>query len=81
MPSAPDTQWRIIKDSPEDPDPSPEGGRPRVEARACLEGILWMLRNGARWQDLPVSIYPLRPDGGDTKHGPKLGYRPKHEVV
>jgi transposase len=48
-----DTQWRIIKDLFEDPDPSTEGGRPRVDARACLEGILWMLKNGARWQDLP----------------------------
>jgi hypothetical protein len=35
-----DTQWRIIKDLFEDPDPSLEGGRPRVDARACLEGIL-----------------------------------------
>ena len=32
---------------------SPKGGRPRVESRACLEGILWVLRTGARWADLP----------------------------
>jgi transposase len=29
------------------------GGRPWVDDRACLEGILWILRTGARWRDLP----------------------------
>ena len=29
------------------------GGRPRAADRTVLEGILWMLRNGVRWQDLP----------------------------
>ena len=28
-------------------------GRPWADNRACLEGILWVLRTGARWQDLP----------------------------
>jgi len=30
-----------------------KGGRPPADDRACLEGILWVLRSGARWQDLP----------------------------
>ena len=29
------------------------GGRPWIENRRVLEGILWILRSGARWQDLP----------------------------
>lgn len=29
------------------------GGRPWIEDRACLEGVLWVLRTGARWRDLP----------------------------
>jgi transposase len=33
------------------------GGRPWAENRAVLEGILWILRTGARWKDLP-SEYP-----------------------
>jgi hypothetical protein len=33
------------------------GGRPRADDRGCLEGILWVLRTGARWGDLP-SRYP-----------------------
>lgn len=48
-----DVQWNLIKDLFEDPEPSPQGGRPRVSARACLEGVLWVLKSGARWQDLP----------------------------
>ena len=48
-----DSQWNIIADLFEPPDPSPLGGRPRVDSRACLEGILWVLKTGARWQDLP----------------------------
>ena len=32
---------------------NPRGGRPRASDRSVLEGILWMLRSGARWQDLP----------------------------
>jgi len=48
-----DSQWNLIKDLFEDDDPSPLGGRPRVDARACLEGILWILKTGAPWKYLP----------------------------
>ena len=47
-----DLQWKVIQDLFADPDPSPSGGRPRVAPRACLEGILWVLKNGGRWQAL-----------------------------
>ena len=36
--------------------PSPKGGRPRASDRDCLEGILWLARTGARWQDIPVDL-------------------------
>jgi transposase len=29
------------------------GGGPRADDRRTLEGILWVLRSGARWKDLP----------------------------
>ena len=36
--------------------PAPNGGRPRVPDRACLEGILYVLREGIRWQSLPTAL-------------------------
>jgi transposase len=51
-----DEQWeRLAPYFPEHP-PSPQGGRPRVPDRECLEGILWLIRSGARWQDIPVDL-------------------------
>ena len=35
-------------------------GRPAADDRACFEGILWVLRVGARWRDLPPQ-YPSGP--------------------
>lgn len=32
---------------------SSRGGRPAADDRRCFEGILWVLRTGARWKDLP----------------------------
>ena len=32
---------------------NPKGGRPRADDRLVFEGILWVLKTGARWQDLP----------------------------
>jgi transposase len=51
-----DSQWqRIAPHLPIHP-PSPKGGRPREPDRECLEGLLWLLRSGARWQDIPVDL-------------------------
>ena len=51
-----DEHWqRIAPHLPAHP-PSPKGGRPRSDDRACLEGILWLLRTGVRWQDIPVDL-------------------------
>ena len=48
-----DKQWFRIADLfPWEP-PSRKGGRPKAHPRDCLEGILWVLRTGARWKDLP----------------------------
>jgi len=51
-----DEHWaRIAALFPEHP-PSPKGGRPRIPDRDCLEGILWLVRTGCRWQDIPVDL-------------------------
>lgn len=52
-PELSDEQWSLISDLSKDPAPDPRGGRPRADARRCVEGILWILRTGARWKDLP----------------------------
>ena len=36
--------------------PSPKGGRPRVGHRAALTGILFVLKTGIPWQDLPTEM-------------------------
>ena len=51
-----DEQWGQIHDLFPTPKPGPKGGRPRADSRACFEGILWVLRSGARWKDLPKSF-------------------------
>lgn len=52
-----DAQWAHIAPLVPKPKRTPLGGRPRADARACFEGILWVLRTGARWRDLPAQ-YP-----------------------
>jgi transposase len=49
-----DEQWLLIADLFVDEPPSEKGGRPRRTSRECVEGILWVLRRGARWRDLPA---------------------------
>lgn len=52
-PALTDQQWSLISDLFPDRPVGPHGGRPRISNRACIEGILWVLRSGARWKDLP----------------------------
>jgi transposase len=57
QPELTDKQWAKIEPLLPPPPAHPRGGRPRCDNRAVLEGILWMLRTGARWKDLPLE-YP-----------------------
>jgi len=52
-----DEQWSKIEPLLPKRKPSANGGRKRIDDRRCFEGILWVLRSGARWKDLP-SQYP-----------------------
>lgn len=46
-------QWQVIRVHLPQPQVSPRGGRPRLDARRRLEGILWILWTGAPWSELP----------------------------
>lgn len=46
-----DAQWKRIKNlSPAEK----KVGRPPLNPRKAFDGILWILRSGARWRDLPT---------------------------
>ena len=52
----PDALWdRVEPLIPPEP-PKPRGGRPRIGARACLVGILFVLKTGIAWADLPAEL-------------------------
>jgi transposase len=40
--------------------PNKPRGVPRVDDRRVLNGILWILRSGAPWRDLPETFGPFR---------------------
>ena len=48
-----DEQWSKIEPLIPKSLPGPKGGRPRSDDRLVFEGILWILKTGARWKDLP----------------------------
>ncbi len=48
-----DELWEVIEPLlPEEP-PKPKGGRPRVDDREALTGILFVLKSGIPWEMLP----------------------------
>jgi len=52
-----DGLWKQIEPLlPPEPEPSPEGGRPRVPNRQALAGILFVLKTGIPWQALPTEM-------------------------
>lgn len=52
-----DELWNLIDPLLPEARHSPNGGRRRADRRLVFEGILWVLRSGARWKDLP-DVYP-----------------------
>ena len=51
-----DELWEMIEPLlPEEP-PKPKGGRPRIDDRAALTGILFVLKSGIPWEMLPQEM-------------------------
>ena len=56
-PMVTDEQWAKIEPLLPKLAPKPKGGRPPADKRRVFEGILWVLKTGALWKDLPED-YP-----------------------
>lgn len=56
-----DEYWAVIEPHlPQLPHREDGRGRPWRENREVVNGILWILRSGARWQDLPSRFPPYQ---------------------
>jgi transposase len=56
-----DEQWAVLQSIIPTPPRRPDGrGRPWRDAREVLNGILWILRTGAQWKDLPERYPPYQ---------------------
>jgi len=53
-----DAQWEILQPVFVEPRRADWKGLPWRDARAVLNGVLWILRTGAQWQDLPDRYPP-----------------------
>jgi transposase len=51
-----DVLWEIVEPLLPDEPPKPEGGRPRIDDRAALSGILFVLKSGIPWEMLPQEM-------------------------
>jgi transposase len=51
-----DELWKRIEPLIPQPPPDPRGGRPRVDDRRCLAGIVFVLETGIPWGELPVEL-------------------------
>jgi transposase len=48
-----DELWEVVEPLLPAQPPKPEGGRPRIDDRAALTGIIFVLKSGIPWEMLP----------------------------
>jgi transposase len=51
-----DALWERVEPLLPPEPPKPKGGRPRVPNRACLAGIIFVLKSGIPWEMLPQEL-------------------------
>ena len=55
-----DVQWELLKSIVEPKTPPKRRGRPWSDTRRVLEGVLWILRTGAQWSEMPNKFPPYQ---------------------
>ena len=56
LPALTDAQWEQLR--PLLPPQKPQTGRPAVDHRFIVEGMLWVVRTGSSWRELPERFGP-----------------------
>jgi hypothetical protein len=56
LPALSDAQWEQLR--PLLPPQKPQTGRPAVDHRLIVEGMLWVVRTGSSWRELPERFGP-----------------------
>jgi transposase len=51
-----DELWAVVEPLLPPEPPKPKGGRPRIDDRAVLTGILFVLKSGIPWEMLPQEM-------------------------
>jgi len=56
LPTLTDAQWEQLR--PHLPPQKPLTGRPAIDHRLIVEGMLWVMRTGSSWRELPERFGP-----------------------
>ena len=51
-----DELWEMVAPLLPSEPPKPKGGRPRIDDRKALTGVLFVLKTGIPWEDLPQQM-------------------------
>jgi transposase len=51
-----DDLWELVEPLLPKHKPRPKGGKPPVDDRVCLTGILFVLKTGIPWEDFPCEM-------------------------
>src|SRR6516225_4470929 len=68
-----DADWAVLEPLLRFPQRDDGRGRPPADTRAVLNGVLWILRTGAQWRELPPKYPPYQTVHGRFQQGVRSG--------